>query len=135
MVCITAVFRIARRVLDKSAQAELFRSVGRRYGVIGMTSLVVAAGASVGLSWPPTSWSITITVASVLAAVMIVTAVVGMMQARFMSTLRRELIGGSRSATTMGPLRRGHRVAKALLPAMALMTFAVILLVSFVVAH
>ncbi len=135
MVCITVVFRTARRVLDQPAQAKLFRSVGRRYGVIGTTSLVVAVVAGVGLSWPPTSWSDTITVTFVLAALLIVTTVVGMKQARFMSSLRRELAGGSRSATTVEALRRGHRVANALRGAMGVMTFGVIILASFAVAH
>lgn len=135
MVCIAVVFQVARRVLDESAQAELFRAVGRRYGVVGTTSLLVAVAAGVGLSWPPTSWSAAIATAFVLAALLTATTAVGMKQARSMSKLRREMVVGSRGVSTREALRRGRRVANALRGAMALMTLAVILLASFAVAH
>lgn len=35
MLCIAVVFRVARSTLEVSAQVALFRSVGRRYGVVG----------------------------------------------------------------------------------------------------
>ena len=57
MVCMTIVAKAARDALDDASQVAFFRSVGRRYGIVGSTSLLVAIGAGIALSWPPSSWS------------------------------------------------------------------------------
>jgi hypothetical protein len=46
MICIAVVTKVARDVLDGPSQMVFFRIMGRRYGVIGTTSLlvVIAAG-------------------------------------------------------------------------------------------
>ncbi|MGH3733701.1 MAG: hypothetical protein ACRDVC_10090 [Acidimicrobiales bacterium] len=135
MVCITLVFQVARGVLDESAQARFFRSVGRRYGIVGTSSLLVAVAAGVALSWPLSSWSGATSSAFALAGVLIVTTAVGVKQARFMSKLRRSMIGGAPSAVTIEAMRRGRLLATYLRSAMSLMTLIIILLASFAVAH
>jgi uncharacterized membrane protein len=135
MVCIAIVFQVARNVLDESSQVALFRSVGRRHGVVGTASLLVAIAAGVGLSWPPSSWSGTAVIAFALAGALIVTTAAGMKQARSMSALRRTMVTSSPNASTADALRRGRRLANGLRGAMALMTLAIAILVSFAVAH
>ena len=46
LVCLAVVTAAARRVLDAPSQVTLFRAVGRRYGLVGTASLLVAIGAA-----------------------------------------------------------------------------------------
>src|ERR1035441_8110810 len=82
MVCIAIVAKAARGVLDESSQVAFFRAVGRRYGIVGTASLLIAIAAGLAVSWPPSSWSRTIDAAVVLAGVLGVATIVGVMQAR-----------------------------------------------------
>ena len=135
MVRITIVLRVARNAFDESSQAALFRSVGRRYGVVGTASLLVAIAAGVGLSWPPSSWSKTTVAAFALGGALVAITVAGMNQARSMSAQRRTTVASSSNVSTANALRRGRRLANGLRGAMALMTLAIVILVSFAVAN
>jgi hypothetical protein len=53
MLCIAIVFHVDRNTLDVSAQVALYRSVRRRYGIVGTASLLGAIVGGLGLSWPP----------------------------------------------------------------------------------
>jgi len=48
LVCLALVANVARRVLDGPSQVVFFRAIGRRYGIVGTVSLLVAIG--VGLA-------------------------------------------------------------------------------------
>src|SRR5665213_1802215 len=82
MVCMAIVAKAARDVLDEPSQVAFFRSVGRRYGIVGSTSLLVAIAAGLALSWPPSSWSGAIDAAAVLAGVLVVATFAGIRQGR-----------------------------------------------------
>jgi hypothetical protein len=51
MVCIAVVAKVARNVLDGPSQMVFFRSMGRRYSVVGTTSLLVVIASALVLSW------------------------------------------------------------------------------------
>jgi uncharacterized membrane protein len=135
MVCIAVVAKAARDVLDESSQVAFFRAVGRRYGIMGTASLLVAIGTGLALSWPPSSWSRTIDAALVLAGVLVVSTVAGMTQARAMTALRRKVITNPGDSATVCALRRGRLLANGIRGLMALLTLAVVLLAAFAVAH
>jgi uncharacterized membrane protein len=135
MVCIAIVAKAARGVLDESSQVAFFRAVGRRYGMVGTASLLIAIAAGLALSWPPSSWSRTIDAAVVLAGVLVVATIAGMMQARAMTALRRKLIANAGDSSTAVALRRGRLLANGIRGLMALMTLAIVILAAFAVAH
>lgn len=135
MVCIAIVAKAARGVLDESSQVAFFRAVGRRYGMVGTASLLIAIAAGLALSWPPSSWSRTIDAAVVLAGVLAVATIAGMMQARAMTALRRKLIANAGDSSTAVALRRGRLLANGIRGLMALMTLAIVIFAAFAVAH
>jgi len=135
MVCIAIVAKAARGVLDESSQVAFFRAVGRRYGMVGTASLLIAIAAGLALSWPPSSWSRTIDAAALLAGVLVVATIAGMMQARAMTALRRKLIANAGDSSTAVALRRGRLLANGIRGLMALMTLAIVILAAFAVAH
>jgi uncharacterized membrane protein len=135
MVCLVIVAKAARGVLDESSQVAFFRAVGRRYGIVGTASLLIATAAGLALSWPPSSWSRTIDAAVVLAGVLVVATIVGMMRARAMTALRRKAITNPGDSATEGALRRGRLLANVIRRLMALMTLAIVILAAFAVAH
>ena len=135
MVCLAIVAKAARGVLDESSQVAFFRAVGRRYGMVGTASLLIAIAAGLALSWPPSSWSRTIDAAVVLAGVLVVATIAGMMQARAMTALRRKLIANAGDSSTAVALRRGRLLANGIRGLMALMTLAIVILAAFAVAH
>ena len=135
MVCLAIVAKAARGVLDESSQVAFFRAVGRRYGMVGTASLLIAIAASLALSLPPSSWSRTIDAAAVLASVLVVATIAGMMQARAMTALRRKLIANPRDSSTAVGLRRGRLLANGIRGLMALMTLAIVILAAFAVTH
>ena len=135
MVCIAIVAKAARGVLDESSQVAFFRAVGRRYGMVGTASLLIAIAAGLALSWPPSSWSRTIDAAAELAGVIVVATIAGMMQARAMTALRRKLIANAGDSSTAVALRRGRLLANGIRGLMALMTLAIVILAAFAVTH
>ena len=135
MVCLAIVAKAARGVLDESSQVAFFRAVGRRYGMVGTASLLIAIAAGLALSWPPSSWSRTIDAAAVLVGVLVVATIAGMMQARAMTALRRKLIANPRDSSTAVALRRGRLLANGIRGMMALMTLAIVILAAFAVTH
>ncbi len=92
MVCLAIIAKAARGVLDESSQVAFFRAVGRRYGIVGTASLLIAIAAGLALAWSPPSWSRIICAAVILAGILVVATVIGMVQARAMTALRRKVI-------------------------------------------
>lgn len=135
MVCIALVAKVAREVLDERSQVAFFRSVGRRYGIVGTVSLLVATAAGLALSWPPSGWTGPIGAAIGLAGVLIIATALGMMQARIMTARRRELIENPDDRITADALRRGRMLANGLRGMMALLTIAILALGSYVLVH
>jgi len=135
MVCLVVVAKVARDVLDGSSQMVFFRSMGRRYSVVGTTSLLVAIAAGLVLSWSSLSPSRTIDATVALAGVLVVATIIGMRQARAMTSLRRILIANQSDGSMANSLRRGRRLANALRGLMALITFAIVILGAWIVTR
>jgi hypothetical protein len=135
LICLALVANVARKVLGGPSQVTFFRAVGRRYGMVGTGSLLVAIGAGLALAWPPASWSSTIDAAVALAGVLVLATAVGMIQARQMTTLRRQAMGAPDDQIVAGAVRRGRLVAGALRGLMALVTLAIVVLAAQAISH
>jgi hypothetical protein len=133
LVCLALVANVARKVLDGPSQVTFFRAIGRRYGVVGTASLLVAIGAGVALAWPPSSWSGTIEAAVALSGVLVLATAAGMAQARTMTTLRRQAMSSPDDHDVA--VRRGRLVAGGLRGLMAVVTLAVLVLAAQAVAR
>ena len=135
MVCIAIVAKSARDALDESSQVALFRSVGRRYGIVGTASLLIAIAAGLALAWPPPLWSRIICAAVILAGILVVATVIGMMQARAMTALRRKVIANPEDNSAADALQRGRLLANGIRGLMALLTLAIVLLAAIALAR
>ena len=135
LVCLALVATVARQVLDGPSQVAFFRALGRRYGIVGTASLLVAIGAGLALAWPPSSWSGTIDAAVALVGVLVLLTAAGMAQARTMTTLRRQAMSAPGDHDADRAVRRGRLVAGALRSLMALVTLAVVVLAAQVISH
>ncbi|HVC71133.1 MAG TPA: hypothetical protein VNC61_12835 [Acidimicrobiales bacterium] len=135
LVCLALVATVARQVLDGPLQVAFFRALGRRYGIVGPASLLVAMGAGLALAWPPSSWSGTIDAAVALVGVLVLLTAAGMAQARTMTILRRQAMSAPGDHDAVSAVRRGRPVASALRSLMALVTLAVVVLAAQVISH
>ena len=135
LVCLALVANVARKVLDGPSQVTFFRAIGRRYGIVGSASLLVAIGAGVALAWPPSSWSGTIDAAVALAGVLVLAAAVGMAQARAMTIRRRRAMSTPEDHDAGRAVRRGRLLAGALRGLMALVTLAIVVLAAQAISH
>ncbi|MGH9169545.1 MAG: hypothetical protein ACRD0Z_01505 [Acidimicrobiales bacterium] len=135
LVCLAVVTSAVRKVLDERSQVDVFRAIGRHYSVVGTTSLLVAIGVGLALSWPPSTWSETIDTAVALAGVLVLATVAGMAQARAMAGVRRRAISSPGDPGAGRAVRRGRRVANALRGLMAVVSLAIVVLAAVAISH
>ena len=135
LVCLAVVTSAARSVRDGAAQVALFRTVGRRYTVVGTVSLLVAAGAGLQLAWPPSTWSSVIDTAVGLVGLLVLATTAGMVQARARTGLRRRSMRTPDDAHLSRAVRRGLRVATARRSLMALIILAIVILAAAAISH
>ncbi len=135
LVCLAVVTAAARRVLDTPSQVALFRAVGRRYGLVGTTALLVAIGAGLALSWPPAAWSPITDWAVALAGLLVIASGVGMAQARAMTRLRRQATSAPEDQGLAVSVRRGRLLANMLRGLMAAVTLAIVVLAAQIITH
>lgn len=128
LVCLALVANVARRVLDGPSQVVFFRAIGRRYGIVGTVSLLVAIGVGLALAWPPSTWSGTIAAAVALAGVLVVATAAGMVQARAMTRLRRRAMSTPDDDNALAAVRRGKWLASGVRSLMAILTLAIVVL-------
>lgn len=88
-VAIAVVARVAARTLPPPVRIAFFRDLGRAYGVIGTSALVLAIAIGVGLLHAR-PWDGLIPGALAVTAALVVSVVVGMTQARRLGWLRRQ---------------------------------------------
>lgn len=135
LVCLAIVASAARRVLDARAQVVFFRAVGRRYGLVGTTALLVAVGCGLVLSWPPSSWSAVTEAAVAVSGALVLVSVAAMGQARAMTALSSRATAVPNDAASAVALRRGRRLASSLRGVMALLTLSTLVLAAQAIAH
>lgn len=110
LVAIAVVARVASRTLSAADRVTFFRALGRAYGVVGGSALVTAlvAGAVLVVDEPldgPVSAGLAVAIA------LVATTVVGVVQARRMTELRRRAAVGVDHPQLRDNVRRGARRA------------------------
>lgn len=127
LVAIFVVARVATGTMPRQVRVAFFRGLGRAYGIVGGVALVVAlaAGAALLRDQP---WSGLLTGTIATAAALIVVTVIGVVQARRMTRLRRAALRESGDARLAGRIRNGARSATVLRAAIAALTLALLIL-------
>ena len=128
LVCLAIVANVARSVLEGPSQVVFFRALGRRYGIVGTASLLVAIGAGLALAWPPSSWSNITDAAVALAGLLVLLTGAGMAQARAMGSIRRRAMSSPDDEGAARAVRRGQILAGVLRGTMALVTLVIVAL-------
>ncbi|MGH3025666.1 MAG: hypothetical protein ACRDLR_04385, partial [Gaiellaceae bacterium] len=112
--------------LEPAARVRFFRGLGRSYGVVGTTALVVAYGAGAYLVYGR-PWNAQLTAAAVVATALAAVTATGIVSARRMSRLRRRLVEHPDDALA-AEVRRGAARAGALRGLIALLSVALLAL-------
>jgi putative copper export protein len=128
LMCLALVSSVAREVLDPTSRIELFRGIGRFYGIVGTGALVVAIGIGIAIAGRPSHWTGTVTGTLLLALVLVAVTGLGMMQARRMTRRRRQAIDAPGDEALLRMIRRGAAMAGALRGSIALLTLIVLVL-------
>ncbi len=124
-VAIAVVSRVADRTLSADGRITFFRRLGQAYAKVAVTALVAAlAIGAVLLSRQPFDGRAGLAVA--FAALLLVTAVTGMIQARRMGTLRRRALEAGADDIWAAKVRRGVRLATALRAGIGLATLGLL---------
>lgn len=126
LVTIFVVSRVASRTLEPAQRIEFFRTLGRTYGIVGSTALLVALSTG-ALLLDGHPWDGLMVAAALVAGALLAATAAGMAQARAMTRLRRRAMaqaGGELDA----PVRRGARIAAALRAGIGLLTLALVVL-------
>ncbi len=106
VVTIAIVARVASRTLDPAQRVAFFRSLGRCHGVVGPVALALAYGTGAALARDE-PWNATKVAVAVAAATLAAVLTVGMVQARRMTTLRRQALASAPDADLAARVRRG----------------------------
>jgi uncharacterized membrane protein len=132
LVAIFVAARAASRTLDAAQRVAFFRSLGRTYGVVGTTALLVAilSGAILLDDHP---WDGLLIATAIVTGALLLAAGAGMAQARAMTQLRRRALAEPGSDLERR-VRRGAALAMALRGAIAAFTLALVVLGAALVA-
>lgn len=130
LICLVVVTGAARSSLDDAAQLEFFRSLGRRYGVVGNVALTVAIGVGLAMLWPPSSWGSLQDTVVALAGVLVIMTALGIRQARSMTKLRRRSLDEAASQALSRRVHQGATLAIALRGAIAVVSLAILSVVA-----
>ena len=132
LVVIFLVARIASRTLDPEYRVAFFRGLGRAYGILGTGALLVALGTGAILVDQEHGWDSLAIAGAVLAGALLLATGLGMAQARAMTRLRRRALGEPGLADRV---RQGATLAGVLRSAIGMLTFALLLLASALIAE
>lgn len=130
LVTIAVVVGVAREQLDRTAQVDFFRALGRRYLRVGAPALVLALGpGAVLLAGRP--WGLTSSATVVVGAALVAVTAAGVVQARGMTRLRAEGLDAPVNDDVLAQeIRRGSGRATALRAAIGLLSVALLVLAS-----
>jgi hypothetical protein len=124
-VAIALVSRVATGTLSGPQRVAFFRSLGRVYGIVGTVALLVALGTGAGLA-SGHRWDGTLVAALVLAVAAFVALLVGMVQARRMTRLRRASLAAPDDAPLAARVGRGARRAALLRALIGVLSLALL---------
>lgn len=129
-VAIAVVARTATATLDAATRVVFFRSLGRSYLLVGLPALIVALAAG-AVQARHERWSALLIATAVVAAVLLASFAVAVMQARRMTRLRRRLLESPDDRQMRDQVRRGARAAGALRGVLGLLSVALVFLGAF----
>lgn len=126
-VAIAVVARVASRTLAPAQRVAFFRALGRSYLRVGVPALLLALGTgTVLLAGHP--WDAGRTTAVVVAAALVASLVLGVVQARRMTRLRVMALRIPESPDLRARLRRGARSAAVLRSVVGLLSLVLVTL-------
>lgn len=128
LVCLAVVASAARSALDAPSRIAFFRSLGRRYGIVGNLALAVAIGVGLAMAWPPSTWGPLEDAAIALAGVLVVATALGIVQARAIGRLRRRSLAAPEDGVLARKVRRGAIAASVLRSVLAVVSLAILAL-------
>jgi hypothetical protein len=128
LACLALVSAASRKTLESASRIALFRALGRTYGIVGTSALVIAIGAGLSLAWPPSDMSGTLGTMFLLSALLILATALGMAQARSMTVTRRRLLDAPTDLDTSRAVQQGARLASVLRGTMGLVTLTIVVL-------
>jgi uncharacterized membrane protein len=126
LVCLALVSAAARAALATQSRVALFRRIGRLYGIVGTSSLVIALGAGLILAWPPSQFSTALWVALSLSVLLLLITAAGMVQARRMTAHRQRMLQVPEDQEIATRVRRGAALALALRGSIGLVTIVIV---------
>ena len=126
-VAIAVVARVARAQLERPAQIAFFRALGRRYLVVGVSSLLAALASGAVLLADHGRDGTALAAILVAAALLFVTAA-GVLQARGMTRMRARSVRHPDDAELAVRVRRGAIRAGILRAAIGALTLALLAL-------
>jgi uncharacterized membrane protein len=129
-VAIAVVARTATTTLDAATRVVFFRSLGRSYLLLGLPALIVALAAG-AVQARHERWSALLIATAVVAAVLLASFAVAVMQARRMTRLRRRLLESPDDRQMRDQVRRGARAAGGLRGVLGLLSVALVFLGAF----
>jgi len=126
-VAIGVVASVATATLEPAQRVNFFRGLGRSYLLVGGPALLVAL-ATGGWLIRDHPWDAVVLATVVVAAVLVVSLVVGVFQARRMTRLRAAALAAPNDRTRRSAVRRGARTATLLRAAIGLFSLALVVL-------
>lgn len=129
-VAIVVVARTATATLEPGARVTFFRSLGRSYLRVGLPALIVALVTG-GVLARDLGWDGLLIATVVVAAVLLVSFAVAVVQARRMTRLRRRLLESPDDTGLSDQVRRGARAAGSLRAVLGLLSVALVVLGAF----
>lgn len=126
-IAIAVVARAATHTLDPAQRVAFFRALGRSYLMVGTPALAVALGTGAGLAGDH-AWDGTLIATGVVAATLVGSLVVGVVQARRMTLIRSAALAAPENPQLTDRVRRGARAATALRAAIGLLSLTLIAL-------
>ena len=127
-VAIAVVAKVAARTLHPAQRVVFFRVLGRSYLLIGAPALVIALGTGAGLV-SGHAWDGLLIATAVVAGALVVSVVIGVVQARRMSRLRITALSAAKGGPVYsGRVRQGARTAALLRATIGLLSLTLIAL-------
>lgn len=134
LVTIFVVARVASRTLDPDHRVAFFRGLGRVYGILGSGALLVALGTGALLLDREHAWDELAVAGAAVAGALLLATGLGMAQARAMTRLRGRALDDPGDPGLADRVRRGAALADVLRGAIGVLTLAILLLASALIA-
>lgn len=126
-IAIAVVARVATHSLEPAHRVAFFRALGRSYLLLGAPALLVAIGTGAALA-SEHAWDGVLIASVIVAAALLISLGVGVVQARRMTRLRAVALGNPDDTSLGQRVRRGARTAAVLRAGIGVFSLALIAL-------